>query len=322
MAGEAVMKAPLSWTTLVEEYVSYRRKLGFALTSEAETLMHFAKFAEKVGHEGPLTIALASQWACSTKRDTPLTWADRIQRLRGFAKYCQRYDSATEIPPRQMFGIASRRLLPHIFTEEEILALLDAASSLRPKNKLRPITCRTLFGLLASTGLRISEALNLTRADVDLDGAILTIREAKRHKQRLVPVHPTVVSELRTYARARDRMIGKPLCDYFFMLDAETRADSKRMSWALRFLCKKLGWTPRGEHHNFRLYDFRHVFIVRCFLHFHQKGMDVHKAVLSLSTYVGHSDVASTYWYVTGIPELMSIAAERFHDFSKEGLHE
>lgn len=311
----------MPWSALVEEYVSYRRNLGFALTSDAELLLCFAKFAERIRHEGPLTIELASQWAQSSKKETPITWADRIQRLRGFARYCQRYHAATEIPPRQLFGVASRRLTPHIFTEEEIDILLKESNSLRPKGKLRPITCRSMFGLLASSGLRISEAVNLTRADVDLVGGVLTIREAKRHKQRLVPLHPTVVSELKNYEKKRDQMIGKT-SHYFFMFDSETRADAHKMSHALRLLCKQLDWKTRGEHRNFRLYDFRHYFIVRCFLRFHEQGIDVHKAVLKLSTYVGHSDVTSTYWYVTGIPELMSIAAERFRDFSMEADHE
>lgn len=315
-------KRILPWSSLVEEYVAYRRKLGFALTSDADTLLNFAKFAESVRHEGPLTIELASQWARSSKRDTPITWADRIQRLRGFAKYCQRYHPSTEIPPRQLFGVSTRRLTPHIFTQEEIETLLMEASALRPKGKLRSITCRALFGLLASTGLRISEAANLTRADVDLHAGVLTIREAKRHKQRLVPLHPTVVSELQAYAQKRDQIIRKTSLRNFFIFDSETPASPQRMSHALNFLCKKLGWMPRGEHRRFRLYDFRHFFIVRCFLQFHKRGIDVHKSVLQLSVYVGHSDVASTYWYVTGIPELMAIAADRFRAFSREGTHE
>ena len=323
VAREAVMKtSPMPWTKLVEQYVSYRRKLGFALSSEENTLLNFARFAEKVGHQGPLTIALASQWAESSRRGNRLTSADRIQRLRGFAKYCQRLDTLTEVPPRQLFGTASRRLIPHIFTEKEIQQLMETAASLRPKNKLRPITCRTLLGLLVSTGLRISEATNLTRADVDLNAGVLTIREAKRHKQRLVPLHPSAVLELRAYAQLRDRLIVKSRSNFFFLFDSESRADPKRMRNALQFLCQKLGWKPRGEHKHFRLYDFRHVFIVRSLLQSHHQGTDVHKFVLALSTYVGHSDVASTYWYVTGIPELMSIAANRFHMFAKEGPNE
>lgn len=311
-----------SWTALVEEYVSYRRGFGYALTSEAQILMNFAKFAEKDGHEGPLTTALASQWARSAKIESAITWSDRIQRLRGFAKYCKRYDATTELPPRQLFGTAARRLVPHIFTDEEILALLDAAAALRPKDNMRPITCRAVFGLLVSAGLRVSEAVNLNREDVDLKAGVLTIREAKRHKQRLVPLHATVIAELNAYASVRDRIIKEPLSNRFFIFARETPVDPQKLSHALRFLCRKLGLTPRGQHRNFRVYDFRHTFIVRSFVQFHATGVDVHKAVLSLSTYVGHSEVESTYWYVTGIPELMTLAAERFHTYSKERFNE
>lgn len=157
---------------------------------------------------------------------------------------------------------------------------------------------------------------------MDLDAGILNIREAKRHKQRLVPLHATVVSELKAYSQKRDQLLGKTSFRNFFMFDSETPADPQRMGHALRFLCKQLGWKPRGEHHRFRLYDFRHFFIVRCFLQFHEQGINVHRAVLQLSVYVGHADVTSTYWYVTGIPELMTIASERFRIFSMEAAHE
>jgi integrase/recombinase XerD len=315
-------KEILPWSSLVNEYVAYRRKLGFALTSDAELLLNFAKFAEKVCHEGPLTTELASQWAQTSIRHTPMTWADRIQRLRGFARYCQRYHALTEIPPRQLFGVASRRLVPHIFTQDEMETLLTEANSLRPKGKLRPITCRTLFGLLASTGLRIAEASNLTRADVDLHEGLLTIREAKRHKQRLVPLHSTTVEELRAYIQQRDRIVSKTSLPNFFIFDSETPADPQRMSQALCYLCRKMDWKTRGEHRRFRMYDFRHYFIVHSFLQFHERGINLHRAVLQLSTYVGHSDVSSTYWYVTGIPEWMNIAAARFRTFSMEDAHE
>jgi integrase len=138
----------------------------------------------------------------------------------------------------------------------------------------------------------------------------------------LVPLHATVIAELNGYANVRDRIIKEPLSNSFFMFDPETPVDPKKLSHALRFLSRQLGLTPRGQHRNFRVYDLRHTFIVRSFVQFHAAGVDVYKAVLSLSTYVGHSEVESTYWYVTGIPELMAIAAERFHTYSKECFNE
>jgi integrase/recombinase XerD len=308
-----------TWTSRANEYISYRRSLGFALTIDATRLQQFAKFAELKGNQERLTVALAVQWARSSKRQSPITWAVRLEVLRGFAKYCKRFDASTEIPPRGLFGPSHRRQVPHIFTEEEVLAVMDAAERLSSPKGLRPATCRTVLGLLATTGLRISEAINLTRTDVDLDVGVLTIREAKFHKSRLVPLHPTVTAALQSYARIRDRIVPKPTTAGFFLLDNGQPANRRVILYALQSLCKQLGWQPRGDHLHYRLHDLRHTFIVRSTLRFYQQGIDAERAVLALSTYVGHAKVADTYWYFTGIPELMAIAAERFHHYSQGG---
>lgn len=201
------MKEPLSWLARVEAYLSYRRSLGFALTTEATTLRQFARYAEKIALEDPLTTVVAIQWARSSEHQGLYTWKRRTGTLRGFAKFCKRFDASTEIPPVDVFGTTYRRPRPHIFTEEEIATLLSATDHLFPRQVLRRATCRIVFGLLASTGLRISEALNLTKGDVDLTAGVLTIREAKCHTQRLVPIHSTVTAELESYAQLRDRIL-------------------------------------------------------------------------------------------------------------------
>jgi integrase len=168
---------------------------------------------------------------------------------------------------------------------------------------------------LAATGLRISEAILLTRADVDLDAGVLLIREAKFHQQRLVPMHPSVTESLRAYARRRDQLVPGTTCDRFFLRDDGSSANQAGMLYALQTLCQQLGWQPRGDYPYHRLHDMRHTFIVRSTLRFYEQGIDVDHAVLALSTYVGHAKVSDTYWYFTGIPELMSIAAERFERY-------
>jgi integrase/recombinase XerD len=318
LAGEAIMTKFISWTRRVEAYVAYRRDLGFALKIDEKILLQFARFAEKMGHKDRLNVALATQWARISKSQAPITWGRRLDVLRGFAKYCQRFEADTEVPPQNLFGPTHRRLVPHIYTDAEILALLAAADNLLPINGLRPATCRTIFGLLASSGLRISEAVGLTRADVDLSAGVLTIREAKFHKSRLVPLHTTVTAALRSYAQLRDRIVSKPNSEHFFLLDNGKPANQRTILYALHQLCKKLGWQPRGDYSHHRLHDLRHTFIVRSTLGFYQQGIDIDRAVLALSTYVGHAKVADTYWYFTGIPELMDIAAERFHQYSQQ----
>lgn len=311
------MNAPISWMAQVETYLAYRRSHGFQLSIDATQLRSFAHFADEMGTEDHLTVALAVAWAQAARRPSPLTWGRRLEVLRGFARYCLRVDPTTEIPPPDIFGRAHRRLVPHIYTEAELVALLDAASTLKPQQGLRPVTCRCVFGLLAASGLRISEALSLTRADVDLADGVLCIRDAKFHQQRLVPLHSSVTVCLSTYAQRRDQLVPRPVCDRFFLRDDGQPANQSGMLYALQTLCQQLGWQPRGDYMHHRLHDFRHTFIVRSTLRFYEQGIDVNRAVLALSTYVGHVKVSDTYWYFTGIPELMAIAADRFHHFTE-----
>ena len=310
------MNAPAAWMTRVETYLAYRRRHGFKLSIDATQLRSFARFADRCGTADHLTVALAVAWARSSRRQNPFTWARRIEVLRGFARFCQRDDPATELPPQGLFGPAHRRLVPHIYTDAELIALLEAATGLAPKHGLRPATCRCIFGLLAAGGLRISEALGLTRADVDLEAGILRICEAKFHRQRLVPLHPSVTEALDAYARLRDRLVPRPACDRFFLRDDGHCANQSGVLYALQMLCRQLDWQPRGDYPRHRLHDLRHTFIVRSVLRFYEQGVDADRAILALSTYVGHAKVSDTYWYVTGIPELMTLAADRFHRYT------
>lgn len=173
------MSTPDTMASKVDAYLADRRQAGFALRIEGEQLKRFARFADRSTHRGPLTVKLAMQWANASRQPKPITAARRIEVLRGFAKYCRQFDPATEVPPRRLLGRAHRRLTPHIYTQTEIQALLAAAADLYPPGGLRGASCATIFGLIAATGLRISEATGLKRSDVDLEHAVLHIRHAK-----------------------------------------------------------------------------------------------------------------------------------------------
>lgn len=313
------MNVTVSWGDRVAAYLLYRRSLGFSPMPESLYLPQFARFAEHK-HAPRLTVQLAIDWACTSKRQTAITRAHRIIRLRGFAKYCQRFDPDGEIPPMGLFGRTRRRLVPHIFTEQELTELLDATSKLRPTDGLRPLTYRTIYGLLASCGLRIGEAIRLTRTDVDLDCGVLAISDTKRHQSRFVPLHSSAVHALETYAHQRDLRVLSPQSSRFFLLDNGKPPTRPRICCALHRLADELGWKPRGDYPRHRVQDFRHTFVVRNILRAIEVGLDADRVVLALSTYVGHSHVADTYWYVTGIPELMAIAGERFQSYSEAVL--
>lgn len=310
------MNTTTTWAARVEAYLAYRRSFGFQLTFDGGQLESFADFAEQRGAER-ITLELAADWARASRHPRPISWARRIEVLRGFAAFCLHTDADTVVPPRKLFGPAHRRLVPHIYTDEELRTLLNATERLGPPGSLRPATCRTILGLLATAGLRISEALKLTPADVDLQAGVLDIRDTKCHQRRFVPLHESVSAHLQAYAQLRDRLVPNPCCDRFFLRNDGRPVDRRSMLYALHSLCNDLGWTVRGDHAHHRLHDLRHTFIVRSALRQYEQGGDIEPGLPTLSIYVGHAKVVDTYWYLTGIPELMAIAAERFHRYAE-----
>ena len=303
---------------LVQEYLDERRSLGFALTVPGSQLLAFARFADASGHSGPLTRPLITSWARDeAKRATPLTWAKRLEVVRPFAKHRARIEPGTYVPEADTFGRSRRRLAPHLYTDQEIVDLLAAAGRLSPKGTLRPATYRALFGLIAATGLRVSEALRLQSADVDLDAGVLTVRQTKFAKSRLVPLHPTTVQALQQYLTLRQRHLPM-VQDGPFLASARGTALAKRtVHWVFDQLRKQLRWTARGGHAAPRIHDLRHTFICRRVRLWHEHGTDIDNAMVALSTYVGHAKVSDTYWYLTAAPDLMSVAGRRFEQFAE-----
>ncbi len=307
---------------LVERYLDERHRLGFSARTQAYALRSFARHVHAIGHVGPITIEVMADWARSdshASRD-PRTWARRLKSLRSFMRWLLPLEPGCEVPDDAIFGRLPERLAPHIYGEQEIIDLLAAARELGPAPGLRGIVYETLFGLLACTGMRISEALALTNADVDLKQGMLTIRLAKFGKSRQVPLHSSAVEALRIYRGRRD-LAGISAQDEapFFV---GTRGQRRGMPLGERQvhrvfieLRKRLGWRNRGAHHAPRIHDLRHTFVVRRILLWQAQGVDIDQAMLSLSTYVGHAMVTNTYWYLSAVPELMALAAGRFETF-------
>jgi integrase len=190
---------PPNFSVLVEDYLTMRRSLGFDVERMRWLLRDFARFIGSVEHHGPITVDLAAQWALSSRSSDPARAERRLWAVRQFARYLAGFDPDTEIPPAGLFGRIARRNQPHIYSEAEITALLQECRRLRPRDGLRPRTYVALFSLLASTGLWLSEACHLRRGDVDLRKGLLTVREGKFRKSRLVPLHPTTVQALLRY---------------------------------------------------------------------------------------------------------------------------
>ena len=311
------MTAPTTMLESVEQYVGERRRLGFALRSEANQLRAFARFAADLGHVGPLTLDLAVQWATAPSRRGRQFPGRRLEVLRPFARVCAAVDGASAIPPRGLVGPTRRRPLHHLYTAAQVQALLQATRTLGPAGGLRPTTYTTLFGVLAVCGLRISEALHLGRPDAELARGLLVIRATKFRKSRLVPLHATAAAALRRYAAERDRLVPRPTAATFFVGDAGAPLPYPTVRGIFQRLSARLGWAdlvPRP-----RLHDFRHTLACQRLRDWSAQRGDVGLRLAALATYLGHAHVTDTYWYLTGSPELLALATRRFETFAARG---
>jgi integrase/recombinase XerD len=299
-----------------EEYLAARRSLGLCLRIEGRQLLSFARWADRAAPSGPLTVALALEWARASTRATRVGQARRLEVIRPFARWLQAYEPDAEVPATGLLGPAHPRRAPHVFTDEEIRQLLAAAAALSPSDGLRPQTCKVLFALLACTGLRPGEAVRLTCPDVDLETGCLTVRETKFHKSRLVPLHPTAVRALRSYVRVRQRCVPRPSHEAFFLLDGGSPLTLRKAQTAWNRVRRQLGWSARADRRRPRLYDLRHRFACARLLHWHAARVDVNPRLPALATYLGHVKISDTYWYLTGVPELLAVCAARFERFA------
>jgi integrase len=246
----------------VRQYLRERRRLGFQLRSMGGALRSFARQVDKLENPGPLTVELMAEWARRDRAhsDDPRTWARRLKILRPFTRWLQQFEPRTEVPDDAIFGRIGGRLTPHIYSEQEIVDLLAAARHLRPD--LRGATYEALFGLLAATGLRVSEAVRLRTSDVDLKTGMLTVQRTKFAKSRQVPLHPSVVEALRRYRRLRDPLIELTEETPFFVGARGRRRGqmltTRQVDRVFADLRTRLAWPNRGAHSTPRVHDMRH----------------------------------------------------------------
>jgi integrase len=306
----------------VDDYLAERRRQGFHLRARDTFLASFARFVEAKRHRGPLTAELMSEWVRGSKNGhgDAGTWASRWGRLRHFICYLQQFEPDTEVPEASLFGPERGRVAPHIYREAEIIELLAAARTLGLAGSLRPFTFETLFGLMASTGLRVSEAIHLRDADVDLKRAMLTIRQTKFAKSRQLPIHPSTVKALTRYRKQRERHLATTP-DMPFLIGSRGRRlglplgerQAHRVFVSLR---NSLHWFNRSGRDAPRLHDLRHTFAVWRLMRWYADGTDVDSMMLALSTYLGHAEIFYTYWYLTAVPELIALAGGKFEQFA------
>jgi integrase len=231
--------------------------------------------------------------------------------VRSFARHWSAIDPQTEIPPQGLLPYRYQRCTPHLYTDDQIRRLIKAAWNLPPTTGLRRWTYSTLFGLLAVTGLRISEAIALQQDDVDLNQGLLTIRLTKFRKSRLVPLHPSTTHRLKRYASKRGAFYPKDITSHFFLSEQGRPLTDCMVRWTFVKLSRQIGLRGPSDRFGPRLHDFRHRFAVTTLLQWYRSGLDVEQRLPSLSTYLGHAHVTDTYWYLWAVPELLALSKDR-----------
>lgn len=300
-------------TADIERYVSLRRALGFKLCQAARRLQAFAQFAAARG-DSHIRATTAIAWAVEAR--SPSARHIRLREIVHLARFVHAEDPGHEIPPTNLFHAPKARSLPYIYAPEEITRIVEAAGRLRKVHPLRRQGYATLLGLIAATGLRVAEALDLRLHDVLPEG-VLQIRQAKFGKSRLVPLHPTTMAALGYYLDARRRLAVTD--DHLFLSAHDRRIPSTTVNGTFRRVLRLAGITPACRRAP-RIHDLRHTFATRTLERCSTRREAVDRHFVALATYLGHADIAHTYWYLEATPTLMTdiaIAAERL--VAKEG---
>jgi integrase len=292
----------------LSDYLVMRRKLGYKLVGSGKLLGQFVTFLEQKG-ERHVTTENALAWATlpvGAHRSWPST---RLSMVRCFAVHLRGIDPNTEVPPTDLLPARNRRATPYFYTQKEIGTLIEAAMTLR--NSHRIATYQTLIALLAVTGMRVGESISLDRDDFDPNNRLLTIRDGKFGKSRELPLHPSAVTALDSYLCRADRPRGNLNAPALFVSPAGTRLIYNNVQNTFHQLVGRAGLIPRSAACRPRIHDLRHGFAVNTILDGYRDNGDPGPRLALLSTYLGHADPTSTYWYLSAAPELLKLAGDR-----------
>lgn len=287
----------------IEIYIRVRQQLGFKLRLVKSFLLNFAAYVKKK-KASYITTKLALEYAMRNPHCTLFQQSVKLRIIRRFALYLRTIDSRTEVPSEHLLACSYKRPAPYIYSDSEIYKMQVTFLKLPLKCYMERYTQYTLFGLLAATGMRISEALSLQCDSVDLKHGLITIRESKYKKSRKIPIHASVKSALKRYAVYRDKHCVVKSSSFFFVTvrGKELRADSFRQAFSTVLVLTGLKWKPG---HKPRVMDLRHTFAVGALVRCHKERRDATTMLVALSTYLGHENPANTYWYFSATPELL-----------------
>lgn len=289
------------------DYLALRRSMGHKLDDAARLLPGLVDYCADAGVDS-LTVEMMLAWAQRpAARPGSSVHARRMTAARGFARYLSGIDPGTQVPPAGLISGRRPRTTPHIFTDAEVAALLAVIPAVIA-SPFKARTYRMVIGLLACTGMRIGEVLALHDTDIDEGARTLLVRESKFGKSRLVPVHATTMTAIAAYRAERDRVLPVRRDGNLLVSNAGTAVFYSQVGFEFRRMLDASGVGAAARRRP-RLHDFRHTFAVRTLTDWYVNGDDVAVRLPVLSTYLGHRDPRSTYWYLTATPELLAHAA-------------
>jgi integrase len=296
----------------VEALIDYKQGLGIGFQTQANALRQFARFAESICHEGPVDVEIACRWARSGTGHTRGYESVRYEEVRRLSDFCRAFDASLPKLPAGLLGKMGNRVEPYIYSDEDIALLMRAAGSLSDIYPLRPLTHRFLIGLLRATGMRPSEALNLRDADIDEGGRTILVKDSKG-KSRLLPISESTMTAIVDFRAERDRIRPHKGCPNLLLSaygDALSLTSADDMFQEYRHVLLGRGevWNRRPP----RLYDARHSYCCWTIIRWYETGRDVAALMPVLSNYMGHEHIGDTYWYLSNVPRLLSIACEAF----------
>lgn len=300
----------------LENYLKLRRQLGFRLRVPGILLNNFVRFAEQQ-RASFISTKLALEWATLLPHIQPMQKARRLAVIRRFASYLSAIEPRTEVPPKRLLGREFRRRQPFLYHPEDIARLMEVAGQIYGDSPLKAATLAAVIGLMAVTGMRVGEVIGLDSSDVDLSQRVITVRHAKGDRSRFVPLDSSTQRALEHYATLRDQTLPRRHCSSFFVSARGNRLVYGTVHRNFILVAHRSGLVKPGERRRPRLHDLRHHFCIETMLRWYRADENIDARLPELSTYLGHSHVEDTYWYLSAMPELLALATQRWQ--GKEG---
>lgn len=292
----------------IEGYIAFKQALGFDFAGEAQRLRAYLAFC----NGEPLTEESTLAWACSGPGHPRSYQIQRYESIRRFSEFAHALNPDVLKLKPGVLGAVGDRVVPYIFTDEDIIILMEVARTMKSPDGLRGEGLAFLIGLMRSCGLRISEALNLLDSNFDTESGTLDIVDSKFGTSRTIYLLPDVIDHIIDYQRFKDDIVGSPTDRLIVTTEGKPLGmdSAQGMFSEIRWSLLDRGKSFKGR--KARMHDLRHTFATMTILRWHREKVDVNAMIPYLSAYLGHKKLSDTYWYLTGIPELLAVAAAAF----------